>query len=97
MHGGGGPGIRIEDGKDTLHWIMPNRDGEHSYGKVCYRFDAEIPYLSPYAQHDEIIFILTEEGDRLIGSASAAKEKDFGLGENYVLPQYTELTRRRSP
>jgi hypothetical protein len=33
------------------------------------------------------------EKDRLTGSASAAKEKNFGKGENYVLPQYVELTR----
>jgi hypothetical protein len=88
------PRLRIEDGGDTLRWIMPNTEVQHNYGKVCYRFDARIPYLSPFAPHDEIIFILKSDGNRLIGSASAAKEKNFGTDENYVLPQYAELKRR---
>ena len=90
------PKLRIEDGSTSEKWIMPNREAQHNYGKVCYRFDARIPYLLPFAQHDEIIFILKPEGNLLIGSASAAKEKNFGVDENYVLPQYAELTRRSS-
>jgi CubicO group peptidase (beta-lactamase class C family) len=89
------PKIHIEDGSNTESWIMPNTEVQHNYGKVCYRFNACIPYLLPYAQHDEIVFILKPLGNLLIGSASAAKEKYFGKGENYVLPQYVELTRMR--
>lgn len=90
---GGIPKLRIDDGRNNSSWISPNREVQQNYGKVCYRFDAQIPYLSPYARHDEIVFILKPEGEMLIGSASAAKEKNFGADENYVLPQYVELTR----
>jgi len=45
------------------------------------------------AAHDEVILTVWPEGEQLIGSASAAKEKNFGRGENYVLPQYLELSR----
>jgi CubicO group peptidase (beta-lactamase class C family) len=92
----GVPKLHIEDSSSSGKWIMPNREVQHNYGKVCYRFDACIPYLLPFAQHDEIIFILKPDGSLLIGSASAAKETNFGADENYVLPQYTELTRRGS-
>jgi CubicO group peptidase (beta-lactamase class C family) len=88
------PKLRIDDRSRSDKWIIPNREAQHNYGKVCYRFDAHIPYLLPFAQHDEIVFILKEEGRLLIGSASAAKEKNFGVDENYVLPQYVELARR---
>ncbi len=64
-----------------------------SYGSFLWRFDACIPYLHPYAIHDEVILTLWPEGDQLIGHAAAAKEENFGRGENYVLPQYVELTR----
>jgi CubicO group peptidase (beta-lactamase class C family) len=87
------PKLRIEDGNNLDKWIMPNREAQYNYGKVIYRFTASIPFLFPFAQHDEIIFILKPEGDLLIGSASAAKEKDFGKDENYVLPQYVELIK----
>jgi hypothetical protein len=90
---GGVPKLRIDDGKSNGTWISPSREVQQNYGKVCYRFDARIPYLSPFARHDEIVFILKPEGKMLIGSASAAKEKNFGADENYVLPQYVELTR----
>jgi hypothetical protein len=62
-------------------------------GKLLWRFDACIPYLYPYAIHDEVILTIWLEGDKLIGSACAAKEKNFGKGENYLLPQYLELTK----
>lgn len=87
------PSLRIEDGGDTGKCIRPNSEVRSSYGKVCYRFNASIPYLLSFAPHDEIVFILKHEGIVLTGSASAANEKNFGAGENYVLPQYVELTR----
>jgi len=88
------PKLRIDDG-DAGEWISPSRDVQKNYGKVCYRFDARIPYLYPYAKHDEVVLVFKPEGDMLVGSASAAKEKNFGVDENYVLPQYLELTRTK--
>jgi len=87
------PKLRFENGTDGGLWISPNRGVQKGYGKVCYRFDTQIPYLIPFAKHDEVILVLKPDGNLLIGSASAAKEKNFGKDENYVLPQYLELTR----
>lgn len=61
--------------------------------EMLWRFDACIPYLHPLARHDEVILTIWPQGKRLIGHAAAAKEKNFGRDENYVLPQYVELTR----
>jgi hypothetical protein len=77
-------------------WATPTNEIGKSYGSFLWRFDACIPYLHPYAIHDEVILTLWPQGDSLIGHAAAAKEKDFGHGENYVLPQYIELTRSDS-
>jgi hypothetical protein len=60
---------------------------------LLWRFDAQIPYLLPSAIHDQVIITIWPQGEQLIGSACAAKEKNFGRDENYVLPQYLELTR----
>ena len=86
------PKLRIDDGR-VGEWISPNKPVQHGGGKVCYRFDAHIPYLYSSAWHDEIVLILKPEGSMLVGSASAAKEKNFGHDENYVLPQSIELTK----
>jgi len=74
-------------------WTVPSRQVQNKYGKIVYRFDECIPYLLPFAAHDEVILNLVPDGDRLIGSASAAREKNFGMGENYVLPQCIILER----
>ena len=87
------PKLRINSVNNSDKWIFPNREGQFNSGKACYRFDACIPYLLPYAKHDEIIFIIKQDGNHIIGSASAAKEKDFGKDENFVLPQYIELIK----
>jgi CubicO group peptidase (beta-lactamase class C family) len=90
----GNPRMHIEGPSCSAdEWVRPSRDVQKGYGMLLWRFDACIPYLHPYAVHDEVILTLWREGDRLIGSASAAKEKNFGRGENYVLPQYIELSR----
>ena len=92
----GTPKLRI-NGKSAgaEKWIpTSSRRASTMYGKLLWRFDTRIPYLYPYAIHDEVIISIWPEGTRLIGSASAAKEKDFGKGENYVLPQYVELRRK---
>ena len=92
--GRGNPRMCIKHGDPgTQRWISPNRKVSKGHKTLLWRFDACIPYLDPYAPHDEVILTLWPQGDRLIGSASAAKEKDFGKGENYVLPQYLELAR----
>lgn len=74
-------------------WIAPNRSVSKGHKACLWRFDTRIPYLNPFAPHDELILTLWPEDGRLIGSASAAKEKDFGRGENYVLPQFVELSK----
>jgi CubicO group peptidase (beta-lactamase class C family) len=90
----GNPRMCIErDNSGKQRWISPNRKVSKGHKSLLWRFDAHIPYLHPYAPHDEVILTLWPQGDKLIGSASAAKEKDFGKGENYVLPQYLELAR----
>jgi CubicO group peptidase (beta-lactamase class C family) len=86
------PKLRIGDG-GAGEWVSPNKPVQHGGGKVCYRFDAHIPYLHSSAWHDEIVLIMKPEGSMLVGSASAAKEKNFGIDENYVLPQYIELSQ----
>ncbi len=94
--GRGNPRMCIErDDSGKQCWISPNRKVSKGHKSLLWRFDASIPYLHPYAPHDEMILTLWPQGDKLIGSASAAKEKDFGKGENYVLPQYLELTRSK--
>jgi len=93
----GSPKMRIEGDGEAGPWLAPNRSVQKNYGRVLYRFDARIPYLIPFAEHDEVIITFLPLGEKLIGSASAAKEKDFGRGENYVLPQYFELTRVKAP
>ena len=90
----GQPKLQIggdERGKE--HWILPNREVSKGHKTCLWRFDARIPYLFPFAPHDEVILTIWPEGNKLIGSASAAKEKDFGRGENYVLPQFVELSK----
>jgi CubicO group peptidase (beta-lactamase class C family) len=90
----GQPKLQFEgDERGKLHWIAPNRRVSKGHQTCLWRFDAQIPYLSPFAPHDEVILMLWPEGTRLVGSASAAKEKDFGRGENYVLPQFVELSK----
>jgi CubicO group peptidase (beta-lactamase class C family) len=90
----GNPKMRIEgDSCSSEQWVKPSRGVKKDYGVLLWRFDACIPYLYPYAVHDEVIVTIWPEGGRLIGSASAVKEKNFGRGENYVLPQYIELVR----
>ncbi|MBN2354539.1 beta-lactamase family protein [candidate division KSB1 bacterium] len=90
----GRPSIRIEgDTCSALNGASASQPVRKDYGSLLWRFDACIPYLSPYAPHDEVILTVWPLGDRLIGSAAAAREKNFGVSENYVLPQYVELSR----
>jgi CubicO group peptidase (beta-lactamase class C family) len=91
---GGKPKLRLREGGKSGEWISAWGKPKGSYERLCYRFNASIPYLYPFAPHDEIVFILKPEGGCLTGSASAAKEKNFCRGENYVLPQYIELVRK---
>ena len=92
----GQPRLQIEgDERGKEHWILPNREVSKGHKTCLWRFDARIPYVYPFARHDEVILTLWSERDKLIGSASAAKEKDFGRGENYVLPQFVELSKSR--
>ncbi len=92
--GKGRPKMRIEGDPCSMgKWLAPSRKVSKGHRCLLWRFDACIPYLYPQAVHDEVIITLWPEGRRLAGSASAAKEKNFGKGENYVLPQYVELTR----
>jgi hypothetical protein len=91
---GGNPKICITgDSGGAEQWVSASGNVNKGYGALLWRFDACIPYLTPYAVHDEVILTLWHEGDTLVGSASAAKEKNFGRDENYVLPQYIELVR----
>jgi len=88
----GRPRLQIEgDEQAGSPWIPPNRAVSRGHKTCLWRFDARIPYLAPLAPHDEVILTIWPEGDSLVGSASAAKENDFGRGENYVLPQFVEL------
>jgi hypothetical protein len=90
----GQPKLQMErDERSKGHWIAPNREVSKGHKACLWHFDARIPYLSVVAPHDEVILTIWPEGDKLVGSASAAKEKDFGRGENYVLPQFVELSR----
>jgi hypothetical protein len=90
----GNPGIHIDgDSGSTDEWVKASGKVKKDYGMLLWRFNARIPYLTPYAFHDEVILSIWREGNKLVGSASAAKEKNFGQGENYVLPQFIELTR----
>ena len=94
IDGKGRPKMRIDgDPCSTGQWIAPSVKVNKGHRCLLWRFDACIPYLYPQAVHDEVIITLWPEGRKLAGSASAAKEKNFGKGENYVLPQYVELTR----
>ncbi len=81
--------------KSDAEWIAPSGDVAKGHKLLLWRFDACIPYLAPFAPHDEVILAIWPEEGKLIGSAAAAKEKRFGKGENYVLPQYIELARSR--
>ena len=74
-------------------WVSPSTDRTTGYGSLLWRFDACIPFLARLAPHDEVILTVWPEGEKLIGSASAANERTFGRGESYVLPQFLELTR----
>ncbi len=90
----GNPSMRIDgDSCSKGEWAKASKEVKRDYGSLLWRFDACIPYLMPYAIHDEVILTVWREGDKLVGSACAAKEKGFGRGENYVLPQFIELTR----
>jgi hypothetical protein len=90
----GNPRIRIDgDSCSRDEWVKASEKVKKDYGMLLWRFNACIPYLKPYAIHDEVILTIWREGNKLVGSASAAKEKEFGRGENYVLPQFIELTR----
>jgi CubicO group peptidase (beta-lactamase class C family) len=92
----GNPRMHIDgDSCSRDEWVKASSQVNRGYGTLLWRFNACIPYLMPYAGHDEVILTLWLEGDKLVGSASAAKEKGFGRGENYVLPQFIELTRAR--
>lgn len=73
----------------------PSGDVAKRHKHLLWRFNACIPYLAPFATHDEVIAAIWPEAGKLIDSAAAAKEKRFGQGENWVLPQYVELTRSR--
>lgn len=91
---GGKPSLRIEgDRCSDGDWVKPSRRAEKSNASLLWRFDACIPYLQPYAIHDEVILTVWPQGEQLIGHLAAAKEKNFGHGENYVLPQYVELAK----
>lgn len=91
---GGAPRLRIAgDGRGAGRWVAPSGEVLTNNGAVLWRFDACIPYLYPHALHDEVILTLWPQGERLCGHAAAAREKDFGIGEAYVLPQYVELAR----
>lgn len=88
------PELQIEgDPCNDGGWISPSTDRNEGYGALLWRFDACIPFIAPLAPHDEVIVTVWPEGDRLIGSASAANERTFGQGESFVLPQFLELTR----
>jgi CubicO group peptidase (beta-lactamase class C family) len=90
----GNPALHIEgDSCSGDQRVSASGKVKKDYGTLLWRFNACIPYLYPHAIHDEVILTLWPDGDKLIGSASAAKEKNFGHGENYVLPQYIELAR----
>ena len=91
---GGRLQIRIDgDSCSGQQWLSPTRDVGKSNGSLLWRFDACIPYLYPFAVHDEVILTVWPQGSELVGHAAAAKEKDFGRGENYVLPQFLRLSR----
>jgi CubicO group peptidase (beta-lactamase class C family) len=88
------PELRIEgDPCNENGWISPSTDKTSGYGSLLWRLDACIPFLTQLAPHDEVIVTVWPEGEKLIGSASAANERAFGKGESYVLPQFLELTR----
>ena len=90
----GQPKLQIgRDNQGNERWVAPNRRVSKGHKTCLWRFDARIPYLLQFAPHDEVILTIWPEGNKLIGSASAAKEKDFGRGENYVLPQFVELSK----
>jgi CubicO group peptidase (beta-lactamase class C family) len=90
----GNPKLRIEgDSCSGGAWMAPSRKLKKDYGALLWRFDSCIPYLYPYAPHEDVILTVWPQGERLVGHAAAAKEKNFGRGENYVLPQYVELTK----
>jgi len=92
----GNPKLRLIGDSDSANlWVKASGRVKKSYGTLLWRFPASIPYLLPFAVHDEVILTVWQEEGKLIGSASAAKEKNFGPGENYVLPQFVEL--KRSP
>ncbi len=92
----GRPKLHIErDEHSGERWIPPSGEVSKGHKALLWRFDASIPYLYQYAIHDEVIIFVWQKEDKLIGSASAAKERNFGKGENYVLPQYIELTRAK--
>ncbi len=90
----GKPHIKIDGGPDSSEQLYPALRGvKRDTGTLLWRFEARIPYLLLHAEHDEVIITVWPEGEDLIGSASAAKEKNFGQGENYVLPQCLILQR----
>jgi len=90
----GNPSIYIDgDNCGNQEWVRTSSEVKKHYGSLLWRFDACIPYLIPFAIHDEVILSIWQEDGKLVGSASAAKEKNFGRGENYVLPQFIELRR----
>lgn len=92
--GDGLPELRIEgDPCNEIGWISPSTDETTGYGSLLWRFDACIPFIAQLAPHDEVIITVWPEGEKLIGSASAANERVFGHGDAYVLPQFLELTR----
>lgn len=78
-------------------WVRATAGPKKDYGSLLWRFNACIPYLASQAPHDEVIVTLWPQGELLVGHAAAAREKDYGRVENYVLPQCLELTFRRKP
>lgn len=90
----GRPKLRLAGGGGGAGWIAPNRGVAKGHKTLLWRFDTSIPYLTALVPHDAVILTVHPEGNMLIGSASAAKEKNFGKGENYVLPQFVELAPR---
>jgi len=90
----GNPKIQIIGNDDrTSIWVKASAGVKKGYGTLLWRFPVCIPYLLPFAVHDEVILNIWQEDSKLVGSASAAREKNFGQGEKYVLPQFVELTR----
>ena len=90
----GNPSMHIDgDSCSNQEWVRASSEVKKDYGSLLWRFDACIPYLIPFAIHDEVILNIWREEDGLVGSASAANEKEFGRGENYALPQFIELKR----